>query len=251
MRISRRSAMASAGATGLSLLLGKVMTNANAKPQSHADPTKVPAMLDHLVWLAGDLDKACAQFEAESGVEPVYGGAHPSGTHNALVSLGERVYLEIAAPVPGARAGSGHPWVEAALRRPEPHLYAYCMRSAVPLEELAKATKEAGMTAYGPSQGSRTTREGVSLEWQLFIPVVPGAGGIIPFLIDWNDTPHPAETTSSAVELTRFDVGHREPERFQDALALLAPGVKLTPGQDSSKLVAELSTPHGPMTLSS
>ena len=182
-------------------------------------------------------------------MSPVFGGTHPSGTHNALVSLGSQVYLEIAAPVAGAQ--SGHPWVDAARRRPEPHLYSYCMRSALPLSELARASAMAGIRAFGPSEGSRNTPEGVALNWQLFIPIVPAAGNAIPFLIDWEDTPHPAETTSSAVKLAGFSVQHPEPHRIRDAMALLAPEVCLTPGQEELSLSAELLTPHGPIPLSS
>ncbi|MEM7779315.1 MAG: VOC family protein [Pseudomonadota bacterium] len=224
------------------------MSNTKAQqPSADAGPSQVPALLDHLVWLAGDLDTACAEFEAASGVTPVYGGAHPSGTHNALVSLGERVYLEIAAPVAGAQAG--HPWVDAARRRPEPHLYSYCMRSSYPLEKLAEKTRGAGMSALGPFQGSRVTPEGAALKWQLFIPIVPDAGNAVPFLIDWQDTPHPAATTASETTLTRFDAHHPEPESIRDAMALLAPGVSLNRGQDRSKLVAELNTPRGSLIL--
>lgn len=248
MRTSRRSAMVAAGACGLSLLSGTRMTKLSAARPNERALSVLPPLLDHLVWLAGDLDAACAQFEAMSGVKPEYGGAHASGTHNALVSLGQQVYLEIAAPVPGAQAG--HPWVDAARRRPEPHLYSYCMRSAGPLDKLAAALKAAGITAFGPSQGRRTTPEGLSLQWQLLIPILPEAGRVVPFLIDWQDTPHPAQTTSSAVTLTRFDARHREPARVRYAMALLAPGVSLVQSENQTSLVAELSTPRGIVTLS-
>lgn len=244
----RRSFIAGAKATGLSLLVGNIMANAMSESASVVMPAGVPPLLDHLVWLAGDLDAACAQFEAMSGIKPQYGGAHPSGTHNALVSLGEQVYLEIAAPVAGAQVG--HPWVDAARRRPEPHLYAYCMRSADPLDKLAVAVKETGLRAFGPSKGSRTTPDGLSLHWDLFIPIVPGAGRVVPFLIDWQDTPHPAQTTSSAASLIAFGAFHPEPARIRDAMALLAPGVVLAQREDQSDLVAELSTPRGPVRLS-
>lgn len=249
MRRSRRSAMLGAGATGLSLLLGNLMTTANAASSSQPRHSSPPALLDHLVWLAGDLDAACAQFEAMSGVKPIYGGAHPSGTHNALVGLGERVYLEIAAPVPGAEAG--HPWVDAARHRPEPHLYSYCMRSERTLEMLADEAKGAGIAAFGPSKGSRTTPEGKTLEWQLLIPIMPDAGGVIPFLIDWQDTPHPAQTSPSAVSLIGFEAEHPKPESLGGAMAMLAPGVRLTQSERRPGLAAQLSTPRGPLTLSS
>ncbi|MEM1196249.1 MAG: VOC family protein [Pseudomonadota bacterium] len=225
----------------------KADTALQSGPRDGASPSHIPALLDHLVWLAGDLDAACAQFEAASGVTPTYGGAHASGTHNALVSLGEEVYLEIAAPVAGAQAG--HPWVDAARRRSEPHLYAYCMRSAQPLATLAQQAKAAGMDAFGPLPGSRTTPQGQTLEWQLFIPVLQGAGGVIPFLIDWQDTPHPAEPWPGEAALTGFELEHPEPERFRPALAVLAPGIDLKRGAEEAALTARITTPRGIVTL--
>jgi len=55
--------------------------------------------LDHIVMAVPDLAAAKAQFEADTGVLPVDGGAHLGlGTCNALVSFGAAQYLEILAP---------------------------------------------------------------------------------------------------------------------------------------------------------
>ncbi|MEM1132391.1 MAG: VOC family protein [Pseudomonadota bacterium] len=212
-------------------------------------PSNYPALLDHLVWLAGDLDAACAEFEAMSGITPRYGGRHPTGTHNAIVALGPRVYLEIAAPVPGAEAG--HPWVDAARRRPEPHLYAYCMRTSGTLAALADQVKAAGFQSFGPSAGNRTLPDGTLLEWELFIPIIPGANGAIPFHIDWLDTSHPATRSSIDVKLTSFSIEHPDPQSIQHSMALLAPGVDLRRGKNKVRMTATLDTPIGLATLSS
>ena len=55
------------------------------------------AQIDHVILGIDDLDRGVKAFEAASGVKPVYGGKHPGGTHNALVSLGDGIYLEILA----------------------------------------------------------------------------------------------------------------------------------------------------------
>ena len=59
--------------------------------------------IDHLVIGVADLDAGIREFEELTGIRPAYGGEHPNlGTHNALISLGNRTYLELLAPRPGA-----------------------------------------------------------------------------------------------------------------------------------------------------
>ncbi len=206
-----------------------------------------PPLLDHLVWLAANLDEACAQFEAMSGVAAQHGGKHPIGTHNALVGLGPQVYLEIVAPQPGVT--EGHPWVTAARNRPEPHLLAYCMRSAQQLPDLAKQVTTMGLSDAAPFPLSRAQPNGKLLEWELYMPSIPGAGAAVPFLIDWAKTPHPSISASSAATLMSFAVEHPDPDSIAPAMSLLAPGVRVTRGSDDIRLRAEIGTPKGVVML--
>ncbi len=244
--IGRRAFMMAAGAAGVALLPARHFPAA-AMQLSGARMPNYPVLLDHLVWLAEDLDAACAQFEQMSGVKAEYGGQHPGGTHNALVGLGPLIYLEIVAPQPGAE--DGHPWVAAARRRPEPHLYSYCMRTPGSLSELAYRIEAAGHNSIGPSGGSRRLPGGELLEWELLIPLITQASRAIPFHIDWGESPHPAQGSRSEASLTSFAVEHPDPDSVRPILDLLAPGVQIKQSQEEIGLRAELATPNGVVVL--
>src|SRR5204862_2458991 len=69
--------------------------------------------LDHLAIAAHTLEQGLAHVRDALGVDMPYGGKHPRmGTHNHLLRLGERVYVEVIAIDPSAPAPSRPRWFQ-------------------------------------------------------------------------------------------------------------------------------------------
>lgn len=171
--------------------------------------------IDHLLYGAPDLEIGMDAVERLLGPRPVPGGRHPAyGTRNALVSLGPACYLEVIAPDPGLPTpdrglGFGIEGITS------PRLVTWAMRS----REIETAAERAGL---GPVEtGSRERADGTVLRWRLTDPYAERMGGVIPFLIDWGETPHPAEAAPRAGRLIELRIEHPAPEGVRRALATL------------------------------
>lgn len=171
--------------------------------------------------------------EDRLGARPAPGGRHPAyGTRNALLSLGTACYLEVIAPdpeLPTPDRGIGF-GVEG-LR--EPRLLTWAIRH--PAIETA-----ARRAALGPLEAGRRERsDGTTVRWRLTDPYAERMGGVVPFLIDWGDTEHPASTAPSAGRLVGLRLAHPEPERARSRLAEL--GLEIDVDRATApRLVAEI-----------
>jgi hypothetical protein len=215
-------------------------------------------LLDHVIWACDDLERGTARFEALTGVRPRYGGVHASGlTHNALVPLGGRCYLEILAPTGPAAAGEDE-WCRFARTAHEPRLLTYCMRSATPLTELAALAESLGATPSVVAANGRTTPDGVRLHWQWVGPKFDAFGRAFPFFIDWLDSPHPAAAQPAAptagaapeaeMRLTRFAVGHPQAAALGRVLEALSVAIEIYDAPQI-EFALTLDTPLGMVTL--
>jgi hypothetical protein len=146
--------------------------------------------IDHVIWACPDLDSGIEEIEALTGVRPTAGGRHPKlGTHNALMHLGKRSYLEIVAPDPDHDGG---PWSRSLQELTEPTLLHWVLaRSrlsdyACGLSGLIGGDNEVGSIArQHPTLGE--------LNWEILLFPRHDYGCLVPFLIDWSDSTHPTE----------------------------------------------------------
>ncbi len=185
--------------------------------------------VDHFVLAAPDLQRACDEFEATTGVRPAFGGAHAGrGTHNALVAFDNGSYLEIIAPDPAQPATS----MSAPMARlPKPTLMHWAVRCSG-TAALAHRLRDLGWVPTEVQRMSRTPPNAAKLEWELFGLRDHRYGGLAPFFIDWFECPHPAESSPSVGALLTVGLSLAEPTPLRMMMSELGIGdaVKVTEG---------------------
>ena len=212
--------------------------------------------VDHLVWCAATLQEGMDAFEELSGVKPCVGGQHQGlGTHNALVSLGEGVYLEILAKDPAQEVEPK--WIGIDCPR-KPCLASWCARAPPGpgnLEAMAARAAEAGYDPGPATSFSRQNTKGETLKWRLACEGFRAGhaalpfGGVVPFVVDWSVNPlaHPAEIAPSGCRLLQLRAWHPDVEAASRALSALGASLALEPGEP--RLEAVLETPKGTIRL--
>ncbi len=173
------------------------------------------AELDHLLFGVPDLSAGMALIHARLGVMPVRGGPHPDvGTHNALLALGPRAYLEIIAPDPSQDVPNRDlPYGLAGLQAPR--LITWAVRPA-DWKTHAHQTQLLGMETR-LREGSRANPEGVQFHWQSAQPVPPvtvdkqNLTGLVPFAIAWQSSQHPATSAPGSLQLESLTLRYPSP----------------------------------------
>lgn len=208
----------------------------------HPDLPPADHGIDHLLYGAPALAGGADRIGRLLGARPAPGGRHPSyGTRNALLALGPRCYLEVIAPDPGLPTpergiGFGLQGLSA------PRLVTWAMRH--PAIETAAVAAD-----LGPVEAGRRERaDGTLLSWRMTDPYADRMGGVLPFLIDWGETPHPAASAPCAGRLLTLRVEHPTPEAAREALKRLGSEVDVHRGGEP-RLVAHVETPDGIVEL--
>ena len=203
--------------------------------------------VDHLILGAASLEAGVRFFEELSGVRAAEGGRHVRwGTRNALVSLGGDRYLEVLAPDPSVPSPEApRPWGLEHLS--EPRLLTW-VASGDDLDDCVARAAAAGADLGEVISGSRQQPDGTALRWRMTDLLMPREGGVLPFLIDWGDTPHPSAALEPACTLIELAATHPEADRVGKILEAMGLSLPITSASEPG-LVASIETPRGVIQL--
>jgi len=209
------------------------------------------AALDHLVVAATTLQAGIDYVASVTGVTPTIGGRHPTmGTHNALLKLGPRAFLEVIAIDPAGAKPVRPRWFDldsVAMQgdlAEQPRLIHWVASTPDIERALAKCPIPLG-AIHPASRGD--------FRWRITIPddgSRPGKG-IVPTLIQWDVAAHPADTLPpSNVTLAQLAASHPDPAPIRNAIAKLglADTIHVTYDRDA-RLCAMLRTTRGVVAL--
>jgi Glyoxalase-like domain len=207
------------------------------------------AEIDHLIWVAPELGEAVDDLEERFGLRPQEGGRHPGvGTHNALVNLDRRRYLEILAPDPT----QDRLWSFGRLVRgvKQAHLITWAAR-VDDVNHLSKVAKAAGLHPGMALSMSRQRPDGSTLSWRLLTVGGHPHGHLLPFFIEWRDGGHACDRLDEhpcrLLDLTLHSTQSAALDVTLRALGLEVPVI----AAERPRLVGRFETPRGTVTLSS
>ena len=211
-----------------------------------ADDDDVPALLDHLIVGCSDLDRGIELVEQNVGVRPAMGGVHPGrGTRNALLSLGERRYLEIIAPDPEQHEITHFPQIR---QMTDPRLIGWAIHPP-DIAVVAKQLRENQIAFAGPDDGSRRRPDGRVLTWKT-INLADDRHGLLPFFIEWSaDSVHPSTDAPARCQMEYFEIMSADPEELSATLRRLGLDLRVQ-RSDKARLRALISGPKGDLRIS-
>jgi hypothetical protein len=202
--------------------------------------------VDHLLLGVPDLADGIAWVAEKTGIHAILGGRHPGlGTHNALLSLGPRQYLEIIAPDPTQTTLA--PQFAFLQLATAPRLLTWAAATN-DIHASAAQAHAAGFELNGPHAGSRTRPEGETLRWKtLFLK--NDFSLLVPFFIEWNaESRHPSEDSPTGCSLQSFALASPQSDKLRTAFRQLGIAAPVQRGNEA-RLHAVLETPNGLIEL--
>jgi hypothetical protein len=207
--------------------------------------------IDHLVVAARTLEEGVAWVEARLGVAMGAGGKHAlMSTHNRVLNLGSRRFLEVIAVDPEAPPPGRARWFS--LDEPEmierlakgPALIHWVARSE-DIERAVRATAAGEAEILSLARGPYRWKMGVPRSGRL------AQHGIAPTVIQWEGA-HPCDAApETGCRLERLVLRHPEAARTLDALraAGLGEDEPVEAREEGAGLEARIRTPKGIVEL--
>lgn len=204
--------------------------------------------IDHLVLACADLAQGARFVRERLGVEVQPGGRHPlMGTHNALLSLGPRLYLELIAIDPEGQAARPR-W----FGLDTPAVRERIARAPLLLTWVAACNDIAAAAPLDAGFGQAIAASRGSFSWRITVPADGrlNCDGIAPALIEWDGAAHPSDgLTDAGCRLRELRLAHPEHERLATLFAALKLDGPVRVGAGSAAIAATIDTPRGPVDL--
>ena len=170
------------------------------------------------------------------------------GAYNHLLALQDGAYLEIIGPDPEHQGGGSMPFGLDPQSGRGAHIPHWCWKGNERIDELAGAARGAGYDLGDVVPLGRDLPDGGRLDWRLTIGTwPPHLGGLIPFLIDWGDAPHPSTTAVQGVTLASWHGEHPDLDTVRAAHRVLGIEIELREANEPA-LVATFQGPEGSIT---
>ena len=212
--------------------------------------------IDHLVVAAETLEQGVDYIQHALGVNIPSGGMHPKmGTHNRLMQLGDALFLEVIAIHPNAPAPEQPRWFgldDAYVRRSledGPTLLTWVVNTDNIKSLMQKTRFDFGL----PELISRD-----DLNWYFGLPDDGRllAGGMLPYLIEWQTDQHPARHMKDrGCKLERLTLYHPCATWLKHLLESIdiahQISIESLPENDTPFMLALIETPAGVKELRS
>jgi hypothetical protein len=204
--------------------------------------------VDHLVLACADLAQGAAHVRARLGVDVQPGGRHLlMGTHNALLRLGPRTYLELIAIDPAGSAQRPR-WfgLDTAPVR------ARMAKGPFLLTWVAACSDVAAAAVLDPGFGEIIAASRGAFSWRITVPADGSLNrdGVVPTLIQWNGDAHPCDALDDrGCALRELALRHPQARRIEalfDGLKLAGP---LALREGEARIAARIDTPGGVVEL--
>jgi len=204
--------------------------------------------IDHIAYAVPNLKEGCQYLEKLLGCEILGGGRHlNNGTHNALINLGNEIYLEILAVDTKNEDIKGPRWMGVDLIS-SPRVTRWALKSSNLASDLA-ALKKYNTDLGNSFKGSRKKQDGTILKWNMALPLPAPAVEIAPFAVDWKDSIHPTKSLPNECQLLSLELRHPTPSIYHNLFREL--DIALSINQSvRTELLLKISTPNGIVELS-